>query len=130
MVDAPRDEHAAAGTPAAPREPGPARSRTGALDSSDVSGPDDFELAHGGGSEHEERELDARHAYQVLEIRTPLEEFEGYVRARVDTLSGSATRSKAELAGQALELGRRALARVAGTSAAPERSAAQRRPRR
>jgi hypothetical protein len=69
-------------------------------------------------------ELDPRRAYEVLEIRTPLEEFEGYVRARIDTLSRLGEQDKAELAAEALDLGRRALARVTGTGAPqPEKGA-------
>lgn len=61
-------------------------------------------------------ELDPRRAYEVLEIRTPLEEFEGYVKARVDTLVRLGDSEKAELTAEAMELGRRALARVTGVS--------------
>ena len=61
-----------------------------------------------------------RRAYEVLEIRTPLEEFEGYVRARIDTLSRLGETEKAELAAKALEVGRRALARVTGVAPATQ----------
>src|SRR5205814_3783696 len=58
--------------------------------------------------------LDPRRAYEVLEIRTPLEEFEAYVRARIETLTRLGDTKKAEVTSSALELGRRALARVTG----------------
>jgi hypothetical protein len=67
-------------------------------------------------------ELDPKRAYEVLEIRTPLEEFETYVRARIDTLSRLGDTDKANLASEALELGRRALARVTGLSPVAEKS--------
>ena len=63
--------------------------------------------------------LDPRRAYEVLEIRTPLEEFDAYVRARVETLTRLGDASRAELTSEALELGRRALARVTGAPYIP-----------
>jgi hypothetical protein len=77
-----------------------------------------------------EGELDPRRAYEVLEIRTPFEEFDAYVRARIDTLSRLGEADKAELAAQALELGRRALARVTGTTLAAEPKASREEPPR
>ncbi|MEZ0230369.1 MAG: hypothetical protein ACAI25_17230, partial [Planctomycetota bacterium] len=61
-----------------------------------------------------EASLDPRRAYEVLEIRTPLEEFESYVRARIDTLSRLGDSERAAVTAEALELGRRAIARVTG----------------
>ncbi len=63
-----------------------------------------------------EHDLDPRRAYEVLEIRTPLEEFEAYVKARIDTLMKLGDNAKAALTGEALELGRRSLGRVTGVS--------------
>jgi hypothetical protein len=63
-------------------------------------------------------ELDPRRAYEVLEIHTPLEEFEAYVGARIETLTRLGETAKAELTASALELGRRALARVTGVAVA------------
>lgn len=104
MVDAPRDEHGAAGTPA-PLAP--------------------IETAAGEPNEDGAPALDPRRAYEVLEIRTPLEEFESYVRARIDTLSRLGETDKAELAAKALEVGRRALSRVTGTAAPAAQERAQ-----
>src|SRR5207249_4305946 len=75
--------------------------------------------AHDAAHEGAEAALDPRRAYEILEIRTPLEEFEAYVRARIDTLSRLGDSGKAELAAEALELGRRALARVTGMTLPP-----------
>jgi hypothetical protein len=110
MAEAPRDEDAE-GAPPAPRPASPARPARAKDAPSDVAAiVDDLEEEHAAGEP-----LDPRRAYEVLEIRTPLEEFESYVRARIDTLSRLGETEKAELATQALELGRRALARVTGT---------------
>jgi|SRR5581483_7360025 len=68
--------------------------------------------------------LDPRRAYEMLEIRTPLEEFEGYVRARIDTLARLGDSEKAGLTAEALDLGRRAIARVTGVSL-PEKAPGQ-----
>jgi hypothetical protein len=61
-----------------------------------------------------EGDLDPRRAYEMLEIRTPLEEFEAYVRARIETLGRLGDTEKSHLTAEALELGRKALARVTG----------------
>jgi len=68
-----------------------------------------------------ETELDPRRAYEVLEIRTPLEEFDAYVQARIDTLLKLGDNPRAELTSKALELGRRAIGRVTGV-AMPEKA--------
>jgi hypothetical protein len=106
MVDAPRDDDAADGKPS-PDTPIPG---------------DSFEPGDGDSDGHAGANLDPRRAFEVLEIRTPLEEFEAYVRARIDTLSRLGEPDKANLAAEALELGRRALARVTGTTL-PEKPA-------
>ncbi len=101
MADAPRDD-AATGTKPPFRNVAPgdetALHDPGGPDEDGATAPD----------------LDPRRAFEVLEIRTPLEEFESYVRARIDTLSRLGESGKADLAAQALELGRRALSRVTG----------------
>jgi len=61
-----------------------------------------------------EGDIDPRRAYEMLEIRTPLEEFEAYTRARIDTLGRLGDIEKSHLTAEALELGRKALARVTG----------------
>jgi hypothetical protein len=58
--------------------------------------------------------LDPKRAYEILEIRTPLEEFETYGRARIETLAKLGEAGRAEITAAALELGRRAIARVTG----------------
>jgi len=68
------------------------------------------------GDEEGAKALDPREAYEVLEIRTPLEEFDAYARARAATLSHLGDAEKADLAMRALELGRRALMRVTGSA--------------
>jgi hypothetical protein len=65
-------------------------------------------------------DADARRAFEVLEIRTPLEEYESYVRARIDTLARLGDTERAGLTAEALEIGRKAIARVTGV-AAPEK---------
>ena len=67
-------------------------------------------------------DVDPRRAYEVLEIRTPLEEFDAYVRARIDTLSRLGDAERAALTAEALELGRTALGQVTG-AVAPSRGA-------
>jgi hypothetical protein len=111
MVDAPRDDDGPGTRPARP-----------AL--SPKEHPSDIAAIEDDSDEpvSPAAELDARRAYEVLEIRTPLEEFEAYARARVDTLVRLGDPAKAELTSEALELGRRALARVTG-AALPERGA-------
>jgi hypothetical protein len=117
MAEAPRDEDAEGAQPA-PRPASPARPARAKDAPSDVAAiVDDLEEEHAAGEQ-----LDPRRAYEVLEIRTPLEEFESYVRARIDTLSRLGETDKAQLATQALELGRRALARVTGTATTPPAS--------
>ncbi len=68
--------------------------------------------------------LDPRRAYEVLEIRTPLEEFESYVRARIDTLARLGDTERAGITAEALELGRKAIARVTGVGV-PEKPGAR-----
>jgi hypothetical protein len=53
-------------------------------------------------------------AHECLEIRTPLQEFETYVRARIETLTRLGEADRADLALRALELGRAKLARHTG----------------
>jgi len=53
-------------------------------------------------------------AHECLEIRTPVEEFETYVRARIDTLTRLGESDKVALTVAALELGKRRLAKLAG----------------
>lgn len=72
-----------------------------------------------------ESSLDPRRAYEVLEIRTPLEEFESYVRARIDTLARLGDSEKAGLTAEALELGRKAIARVTGVSVGQDKPGAR-----
>jgi hypothetical protein len=55
-------------------------------------------------------------AHECLEIRTPVEEFETYVRARIDTLTRLGEQDRVEITIQALELGKRKLARITGVS--------------
>lgn len=58
-------------------------------------------------------------AHECLEIRTPIEEFETYVRARIDTLTRLGEQERVEITIAALELGKRKLARITGTPKAP-----------
>lgn len=53
-------------------------------------------------------------AHDCLEIRTPVEEFETYVRARIETLTRLGERDQVDLMLRALELGKRKLARISG----------------
>lgn len=53
-------------------------------------------------------------AHECLEIRTPLEEFDTYVRARIDTLTRLGENERVDLTIQALELGKRRLSRITG----------------
>lgn len=53
-------------------------------------------------------------AHECLEIRTPVEEFDTYVRARIDTLTRLGEKDRVDLTIQALELGKRRLARITG----------------
>lgn len=78
---------------------------------------DEEEAAVEGGGEGPE--LDPRRAYEVLEIRTPLEEFDAYARARIETLARLGEAERAEITAAALELGRRAIARVTGVPLPP-----------
>ncbi|MBI3725251.1 hypothetical protein HY251_15070 [bacterium] len=110
MADSPRDESAATGT----KRPDPnADARDEGPLSFDAIHDDDGALGP---------DLDPRRAFEVLEIRTPLEEFESYVRARIDTLSRLGESEKANLAAAALDLGRLALARVTGTALKDDRA--------
>lgn len=53
-------------------------------------------------------------AHDCLEIRTPVEEFETYVRARIETLTRLGERDQVDLMLRALDLGKRKLARISG----------------
>jgi hypothetical protein len=101
----------------APRSQSPAQPVEPRESPSDIAAiiDEDDDAAHG--------ELDPRRAFEVLEIRTPLEEFDAYVRARVDTLARLGDSKKAELTAAALDLGRRALARVTGAPLNPPEKA-------
>jgi hypothetical protein len=55
-------------------------------------------------------------AHDSLEIRTPVEEFETYVRARIDTLTRLGETKRVDLTLEALELGKRRLAQITGIS--------------
>lgn len=96
----PRDELAPPEEASEPKTADPKANEPFALDEADEDG----------------ESLDARRAFEVLEIRTPLEELEAYGRARIDTLARLGEADKAELTLRALELGRRAIARVTGAS--------------
>lgn len=80
-----------------------------ASDADDFDAELDEEPDAGGASE-----LPEGRAHECLEIRTPLEEFETYVRARIDTLNRLGERERAEVTVAALELGKRRLARITG----------------
>ena len=53
-------------------------------------------------------------AYECLQIRTPIQEFEAYARARCETLVRLGDKERAELAAAALRLGQNALRGVMG----------------
>lgn len=55
-------------------------------------------------------------AHEALEIRTPIQEFESYVRARIETLTRLGEKEQVDVMLQALELGKRKLARITGSS--------------
>jgi hypothetical protein len=67
-----------------------------------------------GMTEGDDETLDPRKAYEVLEIRTPVEELETYGKARIETLARLGETEKSQLTASALDLARRALARVTG----------------
>lgn len=60
------------------------------------------------------RETPLRGAYEYLEIRTPIAEFESYARARTEALVRLGDSKDAEIAALAMNLGTEALKRVMG----------------
>ena len=75
--------------------------------------------AAGGGSAHDEAAPNAelselQLAYECLEIRTPIQEFQTYANARLETLVRLGEADRAEVTSQALELGMAALRQVMG----------------
>jgi len=60
------------------------------------------------------RETPLRGAYEYLEIRTPIAEFESYARARTEALVRLGDSQDAEIAALAMNLGTEALKRVMG----------------
>lgn len=60
------------------------------------------------------RETPLRGAYEYLEIRTPIAEFESYARARTEALVRLGDSKDAEIAALAMNLGTEALRRVMG----------------
>ena len=58
---------------------------------------------------------DRESAYECLEIRMPIHEFESFARARLETLLRLGERERADVAAAALKLGQGALRQVMGT---------------
>lgn len=86
--------------------------RTQVISTADLSPIEDDDHGHLQ-AEHapnnEPPEVSPGRAHECLEIRTPLEEFETYVRARIETLTRLGETEQVELMLNALELGKQKL---------------------
>lgn len=77
---------------------------------------DEVSRLEGDDGDDEDGGRELEQAYECLEIRTPIEEFETYARARVDTLVRLNQAERADRAQRALELGVETLRQVMGSA--------------
>lgn len=101
-------------------------SRTQVITPADLMSVEDVEEstihAAGQAASEESKAAAPGRAHECLEIRTPIEEFETYVRARVDTLNKLGEHEQVDIVVRALELGKHKLAYLTGQQL-PQKSA-------